>query len=1261
MANKLEHIVKELRYSIELDNKEEAHDVQSKISLLQESTINSLLNTVLNKFSDEYSIYKFDKIELNLGTIDKSNYEKELPFRLEEQLVNYFNENIRDNGSLRNGSIIVLNNRNLNQFEHFLLRGYLEWDTPSIQQPSKLLQELLSNNRVELVKMLKEHGKKEAIRKRLILQFNDEALENIVLAHAKTESDYFISYKKNMLQHQHKNHLIETTFSDFRNAVWEVVFAYLFVESGSYYNKKNFLQYLINQLSKKYNLKYESLLEVITKGLNKKENATTQLEFKRIILELETEQRIKSQKVISTLKSSDKEVEVWIEQLKYYLKFGVFNISFQLGSKSEFNEQLVSMLKAKNRLAIHVFREEFREFASRNKLLTLLTDEALSEIIKVLTIPIVTELSVFFKVIENNTSVLSAKSRALFHSLNSKKSRLIFTQCIREESLDDQLLYQFLVFIKNEFPNKEKIFIQLLEEVQSLFSTKYKKLIVRFIQDSLKFHKKESAINEDKALIGNIVSDIVNFTNNNEKELWHYWFKEQLAYWISISGLSKAKLFKQCRIQLIKRIASPSLIAFVEKVENMELTQINNDRGARVFRNESDTSHEKNKEGILVDIVVNEIVLQMLVKDIENIQLSKVLFSEWSRKVLLLFKRVSEKYKLPIQRIIEATIQYLVHDVSKSGIHNQLENLMESSIYNDIVKGVDVFNEEQDRRKGVYFVLEKGVLPWWLESYSWEAFNTDIIQLLDSNIGKSEFVKRLKKSFNSELLIHYFSITSIQRIVEEFDGSESKIHSQFVAKINQLLKEKLLPLALVTDKQFLEFQTQIVYLMLNKSLAEIESGLFGIIEHWILSINITNNKSLEILFINLISDFRKKAGSSALNKKSDILLAKISNTLAIEKTNNSYPKSIEEFIKAYKFKLHDNYKISIESTFDELVKIIKVSNNYFVTTLVYNEFRESLVHELEEKYLVNIILLNLNANQKQFFVESLGLLNGCNPFVSYQEYKVLKEHYFSLLFLKFSTGGFSSWTIEHWAHLLFKCMSTLFGEARSNEIWFKTNEKLMAFKENEYKKGVTLLNEIHRGIMNNIKEDSAINNNKEEKTYRKLGEETPRDFSKAIFIKNGGLIILAPYLGMLFEKCGLTLNGEFIDELSKYKAVHLLEFAASGKSGKEEHELVINKLLCGMLITDTVDRNIELDVKDKEIVNGLLTAVTQQWKPLNGTSIDGLRTSFLMRDGKLDEGEEQYFLKIEQKAYDMLLDQISWNITQIKLSWMKKILIIEWR
>ena len=116
-----------------------------------------------------------------------------------------------------------------------------------------------------------------------------------------------------------------------------------------------------------------------------------------------------------------------------------------------------------------------------------------------------------------------------------------------------------------------------------------------------------------------------------------------------------------------------------------------------------------------------------------------------------------------------------------------------------------------------------------------------------------------------------------------------------------------------------------------------------------------------------------------------------------------------------------------------------------------------------------------------------------------------------------------------------------------------------------------------------------------------------------------------------------------------------------GATGRQENELVLDKILCNLPIGMPIDNSIVLTEGEQDMINELLKAVTQHWDALKGTSIDGLRESFLQRDGKLIIGEEQYYLQVEQKAFDVLLDRIPWNISMIRLSWMEKVLSVQWR
>ncbi len=170
-----------------------------------------------------------------------------------------------------------------------------------------------------------------------------------------------------------------------------------------------------------------------------------------------------------------------------------------------------------------------------------------------------------------------------------------------------------------------------------------------------------------------------------------------------------------------------------------------------------------------------------------------------------------------------------------------------------------------------------------------------------------------------------------------------------------------------------------------------------------------------------------------------------------------------------------------------------------------------------------------------------------------------------------------------------------------------------------------------------------------------------RELEEPLYSNYAGLIIIAPFLPMLFERSGLMQDNTFNDAGSVYKAIHILQYAATGSTIVNEHDLAIHKVLCCISLNTPIDLSITLSDTDKELVNSLLVAVIQQWTVLGLTSIAGLQETFLQRNGRLEEDAEAYFLRVETKGVDMLLDQIPWNITRIKLGWMPKMLEILWR
>ena len=161
-----------------------------------------------------------------------------------------------------------------------------------------------------------------------------------------------------------------------------------------------------------------------------------------------------------------------------------------------------------------------------------------------------------------------------------------------------------------------------------------------------------------------------------------------------------------------------------------------------------------------------------------------------------------------------------------------------------------------------------------------------------------------------------------------------------------------------------------------------------------------------------------------------------------------------------------------------------------------------------------------------------------------------------------------------------------------------------------------------------------------------------------IYVDNGGIVLLHPYLRQLFE--GLDICRE--DRIVKpERGVAVLNYLASGCADQPEYRLALAKVLCDLPLHAAIGRNIGLSDEDIEMCDSLLQAFIKHWGALGSSSPDGLRGSFLMRPAKLTmRGNDEWLLQVEKNSYDILLDQLPFSISMVKLPWMQKLLWVEW-
>lgn len=173
-----------------------------------------------------------------------------------------------------------------------------------------------------------------------------------------------------------------------------------------------------------------------------------------------------------------------------------------------------------------------------------------------------------------------------------------------------------------------------------------------------------------------------------------------------------------------------------------------------------------------------------------------------------------------------------------------------------------------------------------------------------------------------------------------------------------------------------------------------------------------------------------------------------------------------------------------------------------------------------------------------------------------------------------------------------------------------------------------------------------------------ITRSTHPDAEEGIYIENAGLVLLHPFLPRFFT--GLGIAGE--DKLLQPgRALCLLHFLVTGQIIAPEHELILPKILCNVPLETPVESDVAITLAEQEEAAALLAAVIRHWDALRNTSADGLRGTFLLRPGKVSLRGVDWQLMVESRGFDVLLDQLPWAISTIKLPWMERILWVEWK
>ena len=194
------------------------------------------------------------------------------------------------------------------------------------------------------------------------------------------------------------------------------------------------------------------------------------------------------------------------------------------------------------------------------------------------------------------------------------------------------------------------------------------------------------------------------------------------------------------------------------------------------------------------------------------------------------------------------------------------------------------------------------------------------------------------------------------------------------------------------------------------------------------------------------------------------------------------------------------------------------------------------------------------------------------------------------------------------------------------------------------------------------KEIETIQGISSKKIVEQIPEMIEKDSPSAddFYTTQAGLILLHPFLPELFKSANLLdASQQFVNETAQKKGVLFLKYL-SGKP-LNDWELGFEKMLCGLAATVLVEvETNELSEAEKNTATELLQAVLNYWPPLKNSSISALQETFISRFGKYRNKDLNWMVNIERSGVDILLEQLPWSFTFIKLPWLQPLIEVIW-
>lgn len=1310
MMEKLQyHIASKIAWETVFYDKAKAPELLGSLSNWSHFKLSKHLADTFQAICPDDETWQIDQLVLDIGPIQYntlgSDLNKKVPNALKEALaILLFKTNQNQSTSLQ---ILSEEDKTLRVLEVFLLQGHYPWNA-SIQHQktfSKLMESALQHHEKRTVVLLKRLGKLPRVRKRLSWQLEDHTIKLAIKSLEPEDHGFIASFVEAMSEAPKRSNEMVVPYVPFRKSVWLWVFDYLFVDRGTFFNKVDFVKHNLAKVSQHFNLKYELILNWVDESLRKVSKDLSNRDPILAVLNTILESHragMPSKPKMTTLESQLQLLEHWLSD------------NFQDVAAAKLNTLLKS-LSQKSPAALRQFlinhhwnAKQWQSFVYKLHL------SALTSVVKIIAKE---QTAIFLQAMHWINQAQGEKRVArkvlwglflefLISPQQPQKNYGSFIgfslkKLAQVTSQSPETVLSNLIFKVTEVRPKNRFVLNAMPGLVHQAGNRLKNTNSNELQKRLK------KLLDALAAVRSFNGDVAAFKALEFQFLMvSQWYPNAI---FSALRQHPNRAFVQQLVSLVMDEESAATVlkqmmgAFYDQLRSLE----------KILKDEAgilgtdDTLKKAMKQiyrtGLLQLLHAPDALVLFLIRDWWH-EFKKGITSKRIVDALTLYLKEDLSLYVDVPRVNPQSSTWIL---SKKDLMDRLkhpESFRDTFSLNlkewdrnaflevfDSLEGdaqnrlIDVLFPQASMRYKKFMEKARGALKnynlqelihlkRWLLLMFWNTLET----VMDENRSSSFLWAALEKAlqlrfeipepkgdsmgvkvpfktiyedvtFNPALVLEYLqNAGELEGLVDDFQKRHS-FHWFCMGMASVYTVEK--------KSYFLWFSaiSEEIHKIKDNSEKERLTAL-----HWTGFLQMLRLGKPEQAFLENHRDTLLKGVAKDAHRRN--LQAKMRSRDKIVLAEPS------EFLKEISAKGQAEYLLYDWLT-GSINRPVPINRNeqlgtlaHFYPMVLYRLLKRRLITRNQRKKAFEVLgfdglvdgISQLHPEQKQKLNGLVSLLQAvCNDSEDKNLNKKITECAGLQLIDRWMEDGWGSWTAKGF-------LKEVFWELQMGSLHSKKDVSRL-FKQIEIRWPTKELKLLAGTAENDLSQRSIVLPEGDKTVSRApIQMETPKTEDQ-IPVVNAGLVLLNSYFPMLFERLKLTSGTRFSSVENQLKAVHYLQYLATGLDlfGDEAY-LVLNKVLCGLQIQEPVTTNISMTENEKVLMDGLIDAAMGYWPSIGNSSRKGFRGNWIMRNGLLNETANRWTLTVEKKAYDLLIQKSPFSFSIIKFPWMEKPLHIDW-